>query len=97
MAMLRLSPQARADLIGIGEYSLRTWGEAQTSRYLDSIQDCMERLIQNPMLGRACDEVRPGLRRIEEGRHVIFYRVKREWVVINRILHQSMLPHRRVQ
>jgi plasmid stabilization system protein ParE len=43
-------------------------------------------------LGRVCDQVRPGLRRMECGRHVLFYRVEAEGIVISRILHQRMLP-----
>jgi hypothetical protein len=31
-------------------------------------------LVGNPELGRGCDEIRPGLRRIAHGRHVVFYR-----------------------
>jgi toxin ParE1/3/4 len=83
--------------VGIGEYTLRTWGESQATRYLAKIEDCMERLAEKPMLGRACDEIVPGLRRMEEGRHVIFYRLKGDRVVISRILHQSMLAQGRVQ
>ena len=71
MAAAQLSAKARSDLVSLGEYTRRNWGEAQTIRYLDKIQDCMDRLAENPMLGRACDEILPGRRRMEEGRHVI--------------------------
>ena len=96
MAGLQISPAAEADLIDIGEYSLRAWGEAQTIRYLNRIEDCMERLAESPMLGRACDEIRPGLRRMEEGRHVIFYRQKNKGILVSRVLHQSMIPRDRM-
>ncbi|MGD0367053.1 MAG: type II toxin-antitoxin system RelE/ParE family toxin [Acidobacteriaceae bacterium] len=96
MAALSLSPQARADLVDIGAYSLRTWGEARTIRYLNQLEDAMERLAGNPMLGRACDEIRPGLRRMQEGRHVIFYRRRERGIRVIRILHQNMLPESRL-
>jgi toxin ParE1/3/4 len=49
-------------------------------------------LADNPVLGRACDDVRPGLRRMESGRHVVFYREVAAGILISRILHQSMFP-----
>jgi toxin ParE1/3/4 len=97
MAALRLSARARSDLVGIGEYTLRTWGEPQATRYLKKIEDCMERLAESPMLGRPCNEIVPGLRRIEEGRHVIFYRPMGDRVVVSRILHRSMLAQGTLQ
>jgi toxin ParE1/3/4 len=51
-------------------------------------------LGDNPALGRICNNVRPGLRRLEQGRHVIFYCEERGGILVSRILHQSMLPDR---
>jgi toxin ParE1/3/4 len=52
-------------------------------------------LAANPALGRACSEIRPGLRRLEHGRHVVFYRQDAAGILVSRILHQRMLPERR--
>ena len=51
-------------------------------------------IADNPTLGRTNDNVRPGLRRIECGRHVVLYRTNDEGILISRILHQRMLPER---
>jgi toxin ParE1/3/4 len=51
-------------------------------------------LADNPALGHACNDVRPNLRRLERGRHVVFYRAEAEVVLISRILHTSMIPER---
>ena len=48
-------------------------------------------LADNPGLGRACDYVRPGLRRMECARHVVFYRESGGGILVSRILHQRML------
>jgi toxin ParE1/3/4 len=90
----RFSRRAEADLLGIGGYTLRTWGEQQTIRYIDGLEACCQMLAGNPMLGRACDYIRPGLRRKEYGRHVVFYREDATGILVSRILHQSMLPER---
>jgi ParE toxin of type II toxin-antitoxin system, parDE len=58
MAMYRLSRLAEADLIDIGTYTLHTWGEDQTIRYLDDLEACCQRLADSQELGRACDHIR---------------------------------------
>ncbi len=94
MAAFRFSRRAEADLLSISAYTLRTWGEDQTVRYIDDLEACCRILANNPALGRACDDVRPGLRRMERGRHVVFYRENAGGILVSRILHQRMLPER---
>jgi toxin ParE1/3/4 len=90
----RFSRRAEADLLSIGNYTLQTWGKAQAARYLAEFEVCCRTLASNPALGRLCDEVRPGLRRHEHGKHVVFYRQERGGILVSRILHQRMLPDR---
>ncbi len=92
MATVRLSGRAKADLLRIGTYTLRTWGESQAARYLDALEKCAKMLARNPAMGRSCDWIRPGLDRFENGRHVLFYRRRSGGILVVRILHQSMLP-----
>jgi toxin ParE1/3/4 len=94
MAKFRLSHLAEADLRDIGTYSLDKWGEDQTIRYIDALEACCRQLGDNPELGRACDQIRPGLRRMEHGRHVVFYRIEARGILVSRILHQRMMPER---
>jgi toxin ParE1/3/4 len=94
LADVVFSPRAESDLLGIGEYTLRTWGPAQADLYLTEISGWCQRLAQNPSLGRACDGIRPGLRRSEQGKHVIFYRERVHGILVSRILHRSMQPER---
>jgi toxin ParE1/3/4 len=90
----RYSRRAEADLLDIGRDTLRTWGEEQTVRYIDDLEACCQMLAENLMLGRACDHIRPGLRRMERGRHVVFYRQDARGILVSRILHQRVLPER---
>jgi toxin ParE1/3/4 len=94
MAAFRFSRRAEADLLSIGKYTLRAWGKAQTARYLGELEAFCQTLADNPALGRACDDIRPGLRRMEHGKHVVFYRQELTGILISRILHQSMLPEK---
>ena len=79
-------------MYNIGLYTLRTWGEAQTDRYICQLEDCCQLIADNPALGRPCDQIRPGLRRMEQGNHVVFYREEPGGILISRILHRRMLP-----
>jgi len=70
------------------------WGAEQADRYLSGLEDCFDLIAQTPGVGRACEQLYPGLRRMEQGRHVIFYCVEKSHVLISRVLHQSRLPRR---
>lgn len=96
MARFRFSHRARADLLSIAAYTLQTWGPAQADDYIEQMEGCCRLLARNPLLGRSCDDVRAGLRRIEKGKHVIFYRQAPEGIRVVRILHQRMLTARHV-
>jgi toxin ParE1/3/4 len=92
MATVQFSRRAEADILSIGIYTIRTWGESQADRYLEEIAACCQMLAENPLLGRGCDEVRSGLRRMEQGKHVVFYRQLSKGIWVSRVLHQRMLP-----
>ncbi|OLD81609.1 MAG: hypothetical protein AUF67_07465 [Acidobacteria bacterium 13_1_20CM_58_21] len=79
-------------MLSIGEYSLRTWGKTQAAHYIGELQICCQTLADNPALGRLCDDVRPGLHRLEHAKHVVFYRQERGGILVSRILHQACCP-----
>ena len=92
MGVVRFSNRAESDLFEIGEYTLRIWGEAQAIRYLDELEDRCHSLADHSLAGRSCDEIRPGLYRQEQGKHVIFFRRDQAGIFVLRILHQRRLP-----
>ena len=94
MPQYRFSRLARLDLIEIADYTGETWGLEQAERYMDSLDDCFKQLAQSPGIGRACDRIRIGYRRMEHKSHVVIYRVEKDGIFISRILHQRMLPSR---
>ena len=90
MADLRLSRRAVSDLAEIADYTIAEFGIDQARRYRDQLQACFRSLLANPQLGRSAEEVAPGLRRIRQQAHVVFYRVERDGLLIVRVLHHSM-------
>ena len=67
MATYRFSLSAEGDLEGILAYSIDEWGIEQTARYRDQLLGCCQLIAQQTMLGRSCDDIRPGYLRIQEG------------------------------
>ena len=92
MSGYRFSRLAKLDLIEIADYKVDMWGVGQAERYLDGLDDCFKQLVQTPQMGRACDSIRKGYRRIEQGKHAVIYRADGEGVFVCRVLHQGMLP-----
>jgi toxin ParE1/3/4 len=92
VAKFRLSRLAELDLLDIGTYSLLTWGEGRTIRYLDDLQTCCQTLADNHASGRPCDHIRPDLRRREQGKHVVLFRREPGGILVSRILQERMLP-----
>jgi toxin ParE1/3/4 len=90
MKRYTLSPEAKADIINIRKYTTRQWGEAQTEKYTLQLRKRMRWLADNPMLGRARDEVKEGYRSFKEGSHIIFYLVVGSAIEIIGIPHQNM-------
>ena len=92
MLQVDVSFEAEEDIDQIAAHTTRTWGWRQTNHYLAKLEDGFNLLAQNPSVGRPCDSIRPGLRRFEIGKHVVFYFVEPDEILIVRILHQQMIP-----
>jgi toxin ParE1/3/4 len=86
-----LSPAAQADLEQIWDYIHDRWGVDQTEDYLRELPHAIDRAAANPRIGRGCDEIRSGYRKLAAGSHMLFYRVTAEDVIdVVRVLHQRM-------
>ena len=90
MRELRLSRKAAADLAEIADFTIAAFGIGQARKYRDQFNRCFASLIDNPMLGRSAGELGPGLRRIRQQAHVVFYLPSDEAVLVVRVLHNRM-------
>lgn len=90
MRELRLSRRAAGDLADIADFTIAEFGVVQARKYRDQFEACFASLVANPMLGRSAEEIAPGLRRIRQQAHVVFYRADDEAVLIVRILYHRM-------
>lgn len=59
---------------------------------MTEIRAAIERIADDPLRGRPCDDVRGGDRRFGVGSHLLFYVESSAGVDVIRILHQRMDP-----
>lgn len=86
-----LSPQAKADIDAIWDYTAQSWGSAdQAERYVLRIRKAIEGLATLPECGSKVESVREGYLKYPVASHVIFYRLRSDRVVVIRILHRQM-------
>ena len=76
MAYLAISRRAARDLEAIRRRSVERWGERVAEEYLESIEQALERLRENPDLLRI---------RREFSRHFRFHRVRQHFLVCCRV------------
>ncbi len=91
MPSFHLTAQAKEDMKSIARYTQQKWGRLQRYKYLAALDKRFHRIAEEPGLGRSCEEIREGYRKLPEGRHLIFYRPVAEGEIeIVRVLHGSM-------
>jgi toxin ParE1/3/4 len=79
-------PQAEIDLLDIWSYISQDSFEA-ADRFLEKPLDNFNFLAENPMAGRAREELLPGLRSFPAGRYLIFYTPMDDGITLDRVLH----------
>ncbi len=88
MARVLKRPQAEVDLLEIWSFISQTDFET-ADRYLDWINSNLELLATQPLMGRARDELRLGLRSLPAGSYVIFYTPLVDGIRVERIIRGS--------
>jgi toxin ParE1/3/4 len=96
MPNVRLSPAARRDLQAIWSYTRKTWGLEQADRYIDSLAETFDTLARSPESAPACDHIRPGYRHRRVERHVVYFKIATDGIVVVRVLHERMDAPRRI-
>jgi len=92
MNSFRLTADAKASLMKIGLYTQKTWGRKQRYAYLRMLDDCFFRLCETPKLGKIRPELHHALRSYPAGKHIVFYLMQPDCIVIVHVLHERMDP-----
>lgn len=83
---VRVSRAAKNDLDEIWFYIARDDIDA-ADRFVDFLTDKFPLLASSPAMGRARDELQPGLRSFPVKRYLIFYRQRKGGIDIVRVIH----------
>jgi toxin ParE1/3/4 len=87
---VRLSADAVSDLQGISDYTLHQWGKEQEPFYLTQVYARFEEISRDPARFRQREELFAGCRVAPVGRHLVFFLMRDDVIVVSRILHQAM-------
>ncbi|MEO1335995.1 MAG: type II toxin-antitoxin system RelE/ParE family toxin [Myxococcota bacterium] len=96
MRALVISARAEDDLREIWLWSYNQFGEDQADRYLDQLDEGLQRCGLEPHRGKSRDALRSGYWSKVVRKHIAFYTFTDDQVVIQRVLHGSMDPQRHV-
>jgi toxin ParE1/3/4 len=89
-----LSRAADRDLDDIYVYTCRQFGELQADAYFESLEECLSRLADNPLLGVDAGNLRAGYRRFVHQRHTLYYKKVKTGVRIIRVVGPGMSVER---
>ena len=79
-------PLAEADVLEIWDY-IADDGIAAADHWVDRLDKQFQVLAMQPMMGRARDELEPGVRSFPFGRYVVFYLPLDGGIDVVRVLH----------
>lgn len=85
-----ISRLALKDLDEIWEYTAEHWSKQQANKYFKEIILVINKICNNSEIGKPIDDIKIGHRRINVKSHMIIYKIKKEIIYIDRILHQKM-------
>lgn len=88
MARVSRRPRAAADIVEIWDYIAEDSLE-EADRWVDRLDEALQRLATQPLMGRARDELSAGLRSFPFGRYVVFYLPEPDGIDVVRVLHGS--------
>jgi toxin ParE1/3/4 len=78
-------------LRAIAIFTEERWGVVQRNLYIKQFDEVFHKLAASPALGKRCDDIISGYRKLPQGSHIIFYKDASSGVIeIVRILHKSM-------
>jgi toxin ParE1/3/4 len=82
-----LASEASEDLRSVFLHTERQWGRAQVNAYRAALNKAFASLGTNPAIGRARDDLAPGVRALVVRHHSILDRIEADVVRVLRVVH----------
>lgn len=84
------SIEAQKDLDDIYEHSFEHFGYLQAEFYINEIERIAIQLFHFNKKGKSRAELQKNIRSIPQGKHIIYYKIEGNLLIIARILYQSV-------
>ena len=84
-----LTNEADADLEDIFDYTLKRHNQDQAILYVSNIENVIFQLCKQPNLGRLRNDIKENVFSFPIEKHIIFYKIEPDKLVIIRVLHGS--------
>ena len=98
MYNINFSRRAVEDLSNIWNYTAKKWSLEQADNYYNMLISFCKEIAKNPFLyGKKYDDVKDGLLGRKVERHIIFYHIREDKILILRILHERMDYYKKTQ
>lgn len=94
MPKYQLSKAADADLTELYTFSFAEFGEYRADAYFQSLENCLQKLAEQPQLGLNVSAIRNDYMRFVHQRHSIYYKRIRSGILVVRILGPGMSAER---
>ncbi|AGX86815.1 type II toxin-antitoxin system RelE/ParE family toxin [Candidatus Symbiobacter mobilis] len=88
MARVTRRPEAEADILEIWLY-IADDSVVEADRWIDRLDERLALWATQPKMGRARDELSPGIRSLPFGRYVVFFEPLPDGIDVVRVLHGS--------
>jgi toxin ParE1/3/4 len=88
----KYSKKADLDLESLTLYSLESFGESQTNKYITGFKKTLQNLTDSPNIGKPFSYGSKKYRMYRYMSHTVYYRESTTGIFVVRILHSKMLP-----
>ena len=87
---IELSNEAQDDIVDIGRYTLERHGIQQMDKYLNSIDEAINLIQENPNIGRFHQELPEEYKVWRMNEHLIIFLIQDEIISIARVVHVKL-------
>jgi len=96
MLSYKFTQDARADLVNIRKYTLKTWGKEQSTKYLQELNKTLQLLSDCPTIGTQRTDISLTTFSFPYASHIIYYTLDKNFLIVFAVLHKNMVPEKHI-
>ncbi|PKI17463.1 type II toxin-antitoxin system RelE/ParE family toxin [Colwellia sp. 12G3] len=96
MLLYKFTQDARADLLNIRKYTLKTWEREQSTKYLQELKKTLQLLSDSPSIGIQRTDISLTTFSFPYVSHIIYYTLDNNYLIVFAVLHKNMVPEKHI-